>query len=260
MSDALDGEIQPIARNPLRAWVRVTLHKLDATIAARRLVQGLSSGAFSEAVAAGLESVTVAFDAKTLTLIGVEMAVREVRDFLQKIDMVEIDEIVVKLCLKHIPSIAGRASCDQRVNFIFKDGIEYIKDKNNMYDVIIIDSSDPVGPAEGLFTESFYLNAKKCLKPNGVFACQSQSPLFYRDITNRTYKILSKHFAIVKIYIATVPSYPGGFWSFTIASDCYDPDKADVSRLSDNTRYINREVFHSSFKLPNFIKQIINQA
>ncbi len=86
MSDALDGEIQPIARNPLRAWVRVTLHKLDATIAARRLVQGLSSGAFSEAVAAGLESVTVAFDAKTLTLIGVEMAVREVRDFLQKID------------------------------------------------------------------------------------------------------------------------------------------------------------------------------
>ncbi|HHW32096.1 MAG TPA: polyamine aminopropyltransferase [Clostridiaceae bacterium] len=181
-------------------------------------------------------------------------------NFLKKIDMVEIDELVVRECIKYMPSVTGMASYDERINFIFNDGIEYIKDKNAMYDIIIIDSSDPVGPAEDLFKESFYLNAKKCLKPDGILTCQSQSPLFNKDIMARTYKILSKYFAIVKIYVASVPSYPGGFWSFTIASDYFDPDKADISKLADNTRYINREVFHSSFKLPNFIKEIINHV
>jgi spermidine synthase len=177
-------------------------------------------------------------------------------DFLQKIDMVEIDELVVKQCIKYIPDIAGEAPYDKRVNFIFDDGIKYMRNTNNSYDVIIVDSSDPVGPAEELFAESFYINAKNALRTDGVFVCQSQSPLFNTDILSNTYRTLSRHFDIVKIYLASVPSYPGGFWSFTIASDQHDAEKADISRLSENTKYINKEVFLSSFKLPNFIRKL----
>lgn len=174
----------------------------------------------------------------------------------QRIDMVEIDELVVKECIKHIPSIAGNAPYDKRVNFIFDDGIEFVKNRREMYDVIIIDSSDPVGPAEDLFSEKFYINAKNCLRPDGILVCQSESPFFYKDIMQRTYRFLCNHFNIVRTYIAVVPSYPGGLWSFTIASQKYDPLKADTDRIVKNTKYINEEIFKSCFMLPNFMKEL----
>lgn len=176
--------------------------------------------------------------------------------FPQKIDMVEIDELVVRESVKHIPSIAGNAPHDKRVNFIFDDGVEYVKNRKNMYDVIIIDSSDPVGPAENLFSEKFYIDAKNCLRPDGILVCQSESPVFYKDILKRTYKFLCSHFDIVRTYMAVVPSYPGGFWTFTIASQKYDPLNADTTRLVKNTRYINEGIFRSCFELPNFMKEI----
>jgi spermidine synthase len=179
-------------------------------------------------------------------------------EYVQRIDMVEIDELVVKECMKHIPGIVGSASHDKRVNFIFDDGIKFIRTRKNYYDIIIIDSSDPVGPAEELFSESFYINAKQSLKSDGILVCQSQSPFFNKDILYKINNTLKIHFNIVKTYIAVVPSYPGGFWSFTMASLRYHPDKADTSRLAKNTKYINEEIFKSCFKLPNFIKEIID--
>jgi len=174
----------------------------------------------------------------------------------QKIDMVEIDEFVVKECIKHIPSIAGNAPHDERVNFIFDDGIEFVRNRKEMYDVIIIDSSDPVGPAEDLFSEKFYIDAKNCLRPDGILVCQSESPFFYKDTLQRTYRFLCNHFNIVRTYKAVVPSYPGGLWSFTIASQEYDPLNAATDRLAKTTKYINEEIFKSCFMLPNFMKEL----
>ncbi|HOA97439.1 polyamine aminopropyltransferase [Acetivibrio saccincola] len=175
----------------------------------------------------------------------------------KKVDFVEIDELVVKECVEHIPEIAGTTSQDNRVNFIFTDGVKFVEDKKNLYDVILVDSSDPVGPAVQLFSREFYQNAKNCLKEDGIMVCQSQSPLFNKDILRNTYKILNELYPIVRTYYAIVPSYPGGIWSFTLASLKNDPLEVDVKKLKTNTKYINEGVFQSCFKLPNMFKYVL---
>lgn len=175
----------------------------------------------------------------------------------QTVDFVEIDELVVKECVKHIPEIAGTTSQDCRVNFIFADGVKFVEDKKGCYDVILVDSSDPVGPAIQLFSRSFYENVKGCLKKDGIMVCQSQSPLFNKDILKNTYGILKDIFPIVRPYQAVVPSYPGGMWSFTLASFKNDPLKADISKLKANTKYVNKGIFQSCFKLSNMFKEIL---
>jgi len=174
---------------------------------------------------------------------------------LRTIDMVEIDEIVVKECIQNIPAISGNSSKDDRVNFIFDDGIKFAKNKSRYYDIAIVDSSDPVGPAEALFTEDFYISLKNSLKDDGIMVCQSQSPIFHKEVLKRTHTILKKHFPIVRTYKAVVPSYPGGMWSFTLASLKYDPLKANIEKLAKGTKYINSEIFISCFNLPNFMKK-----
>ncbi|NLL07140.1 MAG: polyamine aminopropyltransferase [Clostridiaceae bacterium] len=173
----------------------------------------------------------------------------------RKVDFVEIDELVARECIKHIPEIAGTTSKDSRVNFIFADGVKFVEDKKGCYDVILVDSSDPIGPAVQLFSREFYENVKKCLKEGGVMACQSQSPIFNKDILKNTYGILNELYPIVRPYTAVVPSYPGGMWSFTLASLKNDPLKADTSKLKPNTKYINEEIFQSCFKLSNMFKE-----
>lgn len=174
-----------------------------------------------------------------------------------KVDFVEIDELVVKECVKHIPEIAGTTSQDSRVNFIFADGVKFVEDKKNCYDVILVDSSDPVGPAVQLFSREFYENVKNCLKEDGIMVCQSQSPLFNKDILKNTYRILNELYPIVRPYQAVVPSYPGGMWSFTLASLKYDPFKADSKKLKTNTKYVNEDIFQSCFKLSNMFKDAL---
>ncbi len=174
---------------------------------------------------------------------------------LKAIDMVEIDRVVVDECADKLKKISGNAPHDKRVNFHFKDGVEFVKKQEFAYDIAIVDSSDPVGPAEVLFSESFYLDLKKSLKEDGLMVCQSQSPIFNKEILKRTRSILQKYFPIVKTYTAVVPSYPGGMWSFTLASLKYDPINADLNKLVRNTNYINSEVFRAAFALPNFMRQ-----
>lgn len=173
------------------------------------------------------------------------------------VGLVEIDEVVVRECVEHMPEIAGTATYDKRVNFIYEDGVKFVKDREDCYDVIIVDSSDPIGPAVQLFSEDFYKSIKNCLKKDGIMVCQSQSPIFHKEILKKTYNTLDKYFPIVRVYRAVVPSYPGGMWSFTIASLKYDPADADTERLVTNTKYVNREIFRSCFKLPNLVKKII---
>lgn len=174
----------------------------------------------------------------------------------EEIDMVEIDELVVKASKEHLQEVSGNLS-DPRVNFIFTDGIEFVASKKGEYDVIIIDSSDPVGPAEQLFSYSFYADIQTALKEDGLMVCQSQSPMFHQEIFKQTNEHLKKIFPIVAPYIAVVPTYPGGFWSFTLASKKYQHGDGFVQ--SFDTRYFNEAVYQGSFKLPVFIEALVHK-
>lgn len=168
-----------------------------------------------------------------------------------QIDMVEIDELVVKACREHLPKVSGRLS-DSRVQFIFDDGVKFAKGKKNEYDLIIVDSSDPIGPAQVLFEKSFYQSLHTALKEDGLMVCQSQSPIFHLDVMKQTYTRISNLFKEAKMYTAVVPTYPGGLWSFTIGSKHYSSPNPSKVRDKD-THYVNEQIIQSCFALPQFL-------
>ncbi len=168
----------------------------------------------------------------------------------KEIHVVEIDEKVVELSKKYFSDIA-KAYNDKRVTLHVEDGIEFVK-KNSGFDVIIVDSTDPVGPATGLFEEEFYKRIKNALSPNGVVAQQSGTPFYHPEETCKAYALLSKVFKNVKIYLAYIPTYPSGMWSFVIASDMEIKERR---KKSFETKYYNSEIYDSSMVLPNFVKE-----
>lgn len=169
---------------------------------------------------------------------------------IEQIDMVEIDEKVVQASKSYLPAVSGNLS-DQRVHFIFDDGVKFVQNKEKEYDLIIVDSSDPIGPAAVLFEKDFYQSIGKALKDDGIMVCQSQSPIFHQTIMRQTYKHIGEIFKEVMMYTAVVPTYPGGLWSFTIGSKKY---KNILEFQQKDTKYVNEEVAKSSFSLPNFMK------
>lgn len=137
--------------------------------------------------------------------------------------MVEIDERVTQLCRELMPSIAGDALDDPRAEVRFADGIAFVRDSDEMFDVILVDSSDPVGPGEGLFTPDFYRTAAARLRPGGVLAAQSGSPMFQQDEMHRAHRHAGTAFPDVRAYTCTIPTYPGSSWSFVMAGEKLDP-------------------------------------
>ena len=172
----------------------------------------------------------------------------------EKIDMVEIDEMVVKACKEHLKEVSGNLN-DKRVNFIYADGIKYVKECRDKYDVVIIDSSDPVGPAVELFSMDFYNNISNILKDDGIFACQSESPIFYADEMKDIFIKLSDIYNEVKVCTAVVPTYPGGLWSFTIGSK--ESINTKPERLCGDNQYVNAGILKSCFYLPEFVNKAL---
>ncbi len=174
----------------------------------------------------------------------------------ERIDMVEIDEMVVQACRKYLPKVSGNLS-DPRVNFIFEDGTAFVKEQRDyLYDVVIIDSSDPVGPAVKLFELEFYKDIYGNLHEDGLMVCQSESPIFYSEMMVKIHKNLHSLFPVVKTYMATVPTYPGGFWTFTMGSKKYR--KPNPEKFDKDTQYINKEILESCFILPKFIEKLLD--
>ncbi|ASS85996.1 polyamine aminopropyltransferase [Geobacillus stearothermophilus] len=171
---------------------------------------------------------------------------------LEAIEMVEIDEKVVRACKEHLPAVSGNLS-DPRVHFIYGDGVAFVRGKEREYDVIMIDSSDPVGPAEALFSPEFYANVHRALKEDGLMVCQSQSPIFHLDILKRTYRNIRELFPHVLVYTAVVPTYPGGLWSFTIGSK-RPLELPKQTAIPEDTKYVNDAVFRQCFALPSFLR------
>ncbi len=175
----------------------------------------------------------------------------------ERIDLVEIDEIVVQASKRYLPEVSGNLS-DPRVRYLYADGVEFVKTIQNEYDVIIVDSSDPVGPAQQLFEISFYKNLKTALKEDGLMVCQSQSPIFHDDVMRQSYRRIGQLFSHTRLYTAVVPTYPGGLWSFTIGSKKTLPSMERI-RFNKLTKYVNEEILRQCFALPTFLQDLLKQ-
>jgi len=170
--------------------------------------------------------------------------------------LVEIDELVVEACREFLPRTAG-ALDDPRVQVSIADGVEFVARTRERYDVVIVDSTDPVGPAEPLFGREFYSNVRRVLNPGGVVVSQAESPYFNAEQQRSLVEILGALFRRVHLYNYANITYPGGFWSFTFAAEgdlCplgdFDAGRVAVSGLP--FRYYGPEVHRAAFALPPF--------
>ncbi|MFQ6861850.1 MAG: polyamine aminopropyltransferase [Beduini sp.] len=180
---------------------------------------------------------------------------------IEKIDVVEIDRLVVEACRQYF-SIA-KSFDDPRVTVFYEDGLKFVRTVNNEYDLIIVDSTDPFGPGEGLFTKEFYGNCYKALKDNGILINQHESPYYSEDALAmmRAHRKIASTFEVAKVYQAHIPSYPSGHWLFGFASKGYNP-QTDVSawnKLNIKTKYYNTELHDGCFKLPNYVLDMLEK-
>ncbi len=184
-------------------------------------------------------------------------ALREVvrHPLVQKGTLVEIDERVVENSKKYFPDLAC-SFASPKAEVIIADGIEYIKGQTNQYDIILIDSTEPVGPAVQLFLPEFYQAVYNALKADGMIVAQSESPFFNADVIKMVYDGISSTFPVTKLYLANVPTYPSGLWSFTVGSRQYDPEII-LSAPEGPKKYYTQDVHQAAFKLPAFVEAII---
>ncbi|MDR3588535.1 MAG: polyamine aminopropyltransferase [Negativicutes bacterium] len=187
-------------------------------------------------------------------------SVREVvkHPTVERVEMVEIDGLVVEVSKKYLPEIsAALIENPPKLQLMIDDGIAHMARAENQYDVIIVDCSDPIGPGEGLFTYGFYKDVYKALKPDGLFVQQTESPFYHQSLLTKLRKDIKSLFPITRTYLAQIPLYPGGTHCFTIGSKQYDPVTADTRTPQFPTRYYNKELAKSCFVLPNFIQDLL---
>jgi spermidine synthase len=183
---------------------------------------------------------------------------------IEHIDMVEIDEEVVKACKEYLPSLSEGLS-DERVHIYFEDGLKFVRRKKDEYDLIIVDSTDPFGPGEGLFTKEFYGNCFTALNEEGILVNQHESVYYssYADSMKRAHKRIKESFPIARVYQAHIPTYPSGHWLFGFASKKYDPIKdldADKwNQLGLKTKYYNTDLHVGAFAIPNYVKEQLEE-
>lgn len=181
------------------------------------------------------------------------------------ITQVEIDQSVITLCQEYFPKHSNGAFDDPRLNIVIADGKEFVAHCQEQFDVIIADSTDPIGPGEVLFSEDFYALEKRCLAAGGIMVAQNGVPFMQGEEITHTYQRLSKHYQDVSFYVTPVPTYVGGFMTLAWASD--DPSLrqqcvADIAaRMQQNpftTRYYNSAIHVAAFALPNYITQLMH--
>lgn len=185
--------------------------------------------------------------------------VREVlrHPFVQRVVLAEIDGKVIETAKKYFPQIAGKLS-DERVEVRVTDGVRHIQENKGKYDVIIVDSTEPVGPAVGLFQKPFYEGIYEALKEDGIMVAQTESPWFNRPLIRQVFRDISETFPIARLYTASIPTYPSGLWSFTIGSKKYDPLDVDEQSIPDlDTRYYHPKMHHALFDLPRFVLELL---
>lgn len=182
---------------------------------------------------------------------------------IEKIDMVEIDKLVVDVSREYLQFTAC-ALDDERVTLYYQDGIEFVKDKKACYDLILVDSTDPIGPGEGLFTNAFYTDCFNALTEKGILVNQNESPYYdqFSHEFKRAHSKIKNIFPVSKVYQFHMPTYPSGHWLFGFASKGIDPvnnDKIDLwNDLGIKTRYYNTDIHRGAFALPTYVKDMMN--
>ena len=193
--------------------------------------------------------------------------VRELTKYpeIKQIDMVEIDEQVVQISRAYLPRTACRLD-DQRVSIHYEDGLKFVRSKENEYDLIIVDSTDPFGPGEGLFTKEFYGNCYKALREEGIMVNQHESPFYEEDATAcmRAHKRIVESFPISRVYQAHIPTYPSGHWLFGFASKRYHPvrdldGERWLARELD-TKYYTPRLHEGAFCLPAYVERLLRRV
>ncbi len=191
-------------------------------------------------------------------------SVREVlkHKSVEEVHLCEIDEEVILVAERYFPTVAEKLR-DPKVKIIIEDGNKYLEDMKNYYDVIIVDSSDPVSESEVLFQEDFYRKVKNSLREGGIMVAQTESPVFQEDYFKKAVKNIKKVFRYAGVYLGSVPSYPSGLWSYTMASEDIDILKpvVDNEKFKElNTKYFSDKLYNCLFNTPTFIKKILGEV
>ena len=186
-------------------------------------------------------------------------------DKVEYIDMVEIDPLVVEVCKKYLPQTACRLD-DPRVHFHYEYGLKLVRTQEDAYDLIIVDSTDPFGPGEGLFTKEFYGNCFKALHDDGIMVNQHESPFYENDAAamQRAHKRIVESFPISRVYQAHIPTYPSGHWLFGFASKKYHPvhdlDAVRWNLLGLSTKYYTTQLHVGAFALPAYVERMLRDV
>ncbi|HEY8416487.1 MAG TPA: polyamine aminopropyltransferase [Limnochordales bacterium] len=178
----------------------------------------------------------------------------------ERVVLIEIDGRVVEACREYLPTISCGLS-DPRVEVRIADGVEYIRSAENEYDVVLIDSTEPVGCAVGLFSAPFYRDVARALREDGIMVAQTESPFINQEVIRQSNAGIRASFPITRLYLASIPTYPSGLWSFTLGSKRYDPldvDPASIPALE--TRYYTPQIHHAAFRLPRFVQELVEAA
>ena len=183
----------------------------------------------------------------------------------EAIDLVEIDRMVVEASIEHLPFTACSLG-DSRVSLHYEDGLKYIRSHKDAYDLIIVDSTDPFGPGEGLFTKEFYGNCWSALRTDGILVNQHESPYYeyFANSMKRAHNRIREFFPVCRVYQAHIPTYPSGHWLFGFASKRFDPvsdlDAGRWNALGLETKYYNTELHTACFMLPNYVRRMLEDC
>jgi len=177
----------------------------------------------------------------------------------EEIILCEIDSEVVSVSKEFFPTLSSGFD-NEKVKIVFEDGFKFLSNYNDYFDLIITDSSEPVGVAAELFKENYFKLIKKALKRDGIMVSQSETPWLRKDVLKNITMDISKVFSKVETYTAFILLYPSGFWTFTFASDSYSLHNFDLKKsgeIEKTCKYYNSKIHKASLALPNFLKNIV---
>ena len=176
----------------------------------------------------------------------------------ERVVLCEIDERVTRVCQQWIPSVAGALE-DPRVELVFADAVEYVRRHTGVFDAVLVDSSEPIGPAAGLFEGSFFADLRRALRPGGIVSAQTESPFYAAETVRNVFREIRGVFQQVHGYIGSIPTYPSGCWTFALASDERSPAMLDERRAAAlRCKYFNLGIARGAFALPEFARLLID--
>jgi spermidine synthase len=183
---------------------------------------------------------------------------------LESVTQVEIDQEVIDLCMEYLPNHSAGAYAHPKAHIVIGDGVEFVNKTTQKFDIIISDSTDPVGPGEVLFTSRFYQGIQRCLNPGGVFVAQNGVSFLQTAEVTTTYQRLSPLFKEASFYSAAVPTYVGGIMTFAWATDDMALKNVDLATLQARftqaeikTRFYTPTLHQACFALPQYIMEAL---